>query len=1274
MTRVRFTANTKIRRLSRALGFVSAAALVIATRGASAQVDVFPPLTNVMLLVDTSGSMEFKVDGSAVTCNPGNTAQTNDRSRWVQVVESLSGTIQNYSCEELSRESARFQSGEYAFAGIPAYDYKYPVSFHRALSNGCGVRPGSLPTPNAFIYPASPVTFKNYSTEAACSFTQDADGILDSFSDGVRFGLMTFDTMTDPGTGHDGTSPNLTTGIEGTWSYIVGNSVTGSPIECTATDQEVGARNAAAPPWEGRMVNFGNPDRGALSHLAKAQQIEDILRATRPFGATPIAGMLKDAEDFFFNDDSDDEDPSPSGVSLKFGPKDDPYIKNGCRDQFIILLTDGQPNLDLRPDCEGDPSCPPSDTDCKCPFDKPEDIALRLSQGNVPVYVIGFALESFTLNGNSVTCADVNDTECDLPANASNRQLQACCSLERIAAAGKDEDLVANPTDPNALVPGQAIFVDSQYKLKSALSQILSANRPTSSRTQPVLSTGTKGDDTQRFYSSFEPLEFKPWVGHLERERYLCEKEDPNAPGPPEPKSQGVNDDMGDDFERNLASGQGPARKFYTYIGGRSDTDPINSRSSMRPYIAEGDDPDGLGDYGARVAYGTRVADPFIWNEVPAAAMEMTNASCSLNDADDCRSLYLKWLVGVDNGTDNFRCEAYETTGSNPQCRLLGDVMHSTPRVVDRPFATLRDETYTKFASSWALRPAVLYASSNDGFLHAFKTRSNDPDTDVTPADQALTRQNNELWAFIPPAILPLLDSIYPYTHVRLLDGAPVVKDVVALIDDNGKITMERTRDIATAGSGTWRTVLVQGLGGAQSGYFAIDVTDPVPSDDDPSELANGGPRFLWQLTLDDETKPLFGKGTVTPVITTLYFDSGSGASEVPVAVLSGGIGDVGDAGAGGTGCAVTEASGFTLAPIDNQYPARDKIKCYDDEYKAAQSLTIVRLDNGQIIRTFRRALTDVSAAMKDKSVVTVAPLDSPITGQPVAYPAETGAVADRIFVGDADGRVWKVDVSSTDPAQWNMGLFFDAYPKSVKGLYTHDWDDGQPIQTPTILSVDDSGQLTVAISTGDQDTAGTATGTTQYIWSLTESVANKTTLTTKVNWFERMTGGERVTGPMSLFAKVLYFSTFTPPGANDNVCNSGSSRLWGLDYIVPADKNPETGGFPAAWTDDGGSKVKYLEFANIVPNVDSGTSPTVFGVTIAQLPTCAETTTSGDDWLGYGTHTSMTNINPGKFELVVHTGTAGEALPGGKTNVFKKDLPTPPAFSQIDSWAALLE
>src|SRR5262249_35005516 len=150
-----------------------------------------------------------------------------------------------------------------------------------------------------FIYPAGSITHHAYNSPTTCTTWSQRgnDGVLDAFRSEVRFGLMTFDTGVDAGTGYAGTmagaTMDATTGNTGRWSYIPVATAMGAPSGCaTTTAQEVGARNAAAPPWEGRMVNFGNPYDGVRAYETKNDHIQEVLVATRPYGATPIAGML----------------------------------------------------------------------------------------------------------------------------------------------------------------------------------------------------------------------------------------------------------------------------------------------------------------------------------------------------------------------------------------------------------------------------------------------------------------------------------------------------------------------------------------------------------------------------------------------------------------------------------------------------------------------------------------------------------------------------------------------------------------------------------------------------------------------------------------------------------------------------------------------------------------------------------------------------------------------------------------------------------------------
>src|SRR5690606_16897560 len=138
------------------------------------------------------------------------------------------------------------------------------------------------------------------------------------------------------------------------------------------------------------------------------------------------------------------------------------------------------------------------------------------------------------------------------------------------------------------------------------------------------------------------------------------------------------------------------------------------------------------------------------------------------------------------------------------------------------------------------------------------------------------------------------------------------------------------------------------------------------------------------------------------------------------------------------------------------------------------------------------------------------------------------------------DGSLWRINTASANPADWTMDLFWDAYPSSLG----YGADAAQPVVTPPVLSVDGVGQLTIAYSTGDQETF-TANAETNFVWSLTETVsANGKVLGSKANWYSRLLNGERVAGPISLFNGALFYSTFQPETNPSQVCNAGDSRV----------------------------------------------------------------------------------------------------------------------------------
>lgn len=1252
---------------------------------ARAQNDLDPPLPNVMLLVDTSGSMEYKLDGSAFpTCDPTGSAPS-QKSRWIELVEVLTGTIQNYRCQAVNRSTAGFLA-EYdingdAGAGRP-YDYQYVNPYHRPLSGECGPSPGVLPA-NPYAFPDNAVKFRRYDSTTACAFNQATDGILDAYGNQIRFGLMTFDPLTGAETGVSGQVLNYAQGMLGGWSYNWGSTPKANPRYCVTPplDFDAGARNAAAPPWEGRMVAFGNPASGSTEYRTKRDQIEKILLNTRPFGATPIAGMLHDAREFFLRDASAD----PLNPALKFGPSQDPYVIDtelqnpnadadagaqekivirGCREQSIVLLTDGLPNLDLRPFCE------PSGTDgALCPFQKPEEIVADLVAGDRPIdtFVIPFALPTFTIGGTTRTCNDLTDADfketettslCGNPANRANEALQACCVLNRIAVAGARPDKVKYYPDEKP----RAFFSSNREQLASALSSVLSSTLDVTSRTQPVISGAAAGTTGMRFFTFVQPRPLRPWVGVLRRQRWTCDSD--LVPTPAE-----IDIDKGDDFGANLAA-QPSARRFATVLGA-GNGQPILSGRSMRPFVSSTVS-DGAGTYsGARIVSG-QSAFP---SAVSPAAMNITNASCPGLTEAACRDRYLKWLVGSPNGTEYSRCARAS------DCRLLGDVLHSTPNVVGPPNELIRDETYAAFATAQRSRPIVLYASTNDGFLHAFKVGTADP---TKTADLVQTRQNNELWAFIPPAVLPDLPKQYPFSHHPLLDGAPVVRDVVATFGTDptnlSQLRFERVQEdaiLGATGKATWRTILIQSFGPMRGGYFAVDVTNPVMADNNDTK---SGPRFLWQLTTDEAGNALFGQHGSTPAITTLYFDPSGGANprEVAVAILPGGGATPAS---GGSGCPSTTSNTFDSLTFSHGVRPRKKVRCYSGADVHARSLTIVRLDTGEIIRTFRKTSQEIANTNLRQRVTATDTLDSPISGQPVAFPAETGAVADRAYVGDQDGRLWRLNLSSTNPAQWRMELFFDAFPAEIASQSRHDFDDGQPIVFPPAVSVDANGDVTLNFATGEQETLGAAPGTVNYVYSLTEKLgASKLSLTRQLNWFQRLENGERVVGPLSLFNSQVFFTTYSPAPNAAPACQNGETRIWGMDYLRPkgypainAATLPSNGGDARLRESEESDPEQYLTAAEVTNDPNA----VVFGVSVAQQPTCSETSDgSSSNFLKYGEQRQVRNVNPGRFELVMHKGGTNPLNESGDIaqNVATLPLPAPATASRIDSWAALVE
>jgi len=197
----------------------------------------------------------------------------------------------------------------------------------------------------------------------------------------------------------------------------------------------------------------------------------------------------------------------------------------------------------------------------------------------------------------------------------------------------------------------------------------------------------------------------------------------------------------------------------------------------------------------------------------------------------------IDFIRGIDTYDDNLNKNPTEE-----RAWKLGDIFHSTPVLVSKPFLPLADQSYKDFKTANASRTMVLLAGANDGMLHAFRESDGE-----------------ELWGFIPPDLLDNLkdlvkaltnSSIHPY----LVDSSPIAADVCVKSKTDGSGDCNSASD--------WKTIVVVGLRRGGRSYYALDITDTT------------NPLLLWSQSFTDSTK--MGETWSEPAIGKVKMADGS--------------------------------------------------------------------------------------------------------------------------------------------------------------------------------------------------------------------------------------------------------------------------------------------------------------------------------------------------------------------------------------------------------------
>ncbi len=1101
----------------------------------------------VMLLVDSSGSMDYAmgsasgVAGRLPVCTNG-PGTGSERSRWVTLVEAMNGQYSDYYCNTMDRRV-------YTGAADQYYAHTY------AQPSGSG----------------------------------QLFGILDTYLDRVKFGLMTYDNVfgvvsTAPGAERDSmmlTSavwPTRTTDILsalGDYSYGDARAVR-FPGCATTYMVNGGARRVAtgSETFGGSLISVGaDTDPVALTNA----RIQLALAAVRPYGATPTGAMLDDFRYYLANNpDVAVVGGSGSGDSLA-----------ACRDRYAILITDGQSSDPFR-----DVGC--GTAGYTCPYERPNTIAADLCRWD------GTACQGL-LDGLFVVAFAANDGTPRSCTTDSGCATGDRCALGQSATSGV---CVAGELGDIALSGGtrSAFPATDLASLTAALSAALDVAAPgTTTRTVPSFTLSQSAYASSVGASSAPQVQYQlnsgfhvgdstvPWSGVLERTRWVC---DASLVAQPQPLL------TTDRFQEVLNARDLTAspRRLYTVV-----TSPGAMGGSVLATP-----PSGVALAPSAFTTGTVTRGPSLTSFSTAnPALLPTHFGLAASNTAG-RTAILDWVHG--------------SAPSSRAAARLGDIYHSTPVMVTAPRVDTSDQSYALFrrapiASGGMVseRATVTYVGTNDGVLHAFAIEDDPTGTNRWAAGQ-------ELWGFVPPALLTRLDSARS-SHQFLVDGSPVVRDVIF-----------RRIPGDTATSDQYHTVLITGMRGGGNVYVALDVTDPM------------NPIFLWQ-----STSPSMGQTYGRPGLGQVMVRADGVVQERAIAVLPGGAGTLDTALAlarGTTGCGALAGSIPTPQP-DGVTATRANRRCWAGT--TGRSLNVVDVATGEVLRSF------------DSTTIT-----SPITGGVSMFVGDIGAFATRAFVVDADGVLWRLDMSESDPAAWTFQPMHDLF-----------WADGatvgQPVYDPPVVTVDASGNTVVIVGGGDIDNFESAAA--NRVVSLTELVdrtSSPAILSAQVNWEVRLQAGEQVTGPILLYANTIYFGSFQATPNPANACEYGVSRLWGIDYLNNGSALPTgyttgvTGRFPQPRLESTvGSGVLDAWSTALAPN------QILMGVSITQRPSCTTGAEVTDTYLG--SRYQISNLRPGEFQLVAqYSGgtSSGTSATSSSVQTVSRALPQPAAASRVLQWS----
>ncbi len=599
----------------------------------------------------------------------------------------------------------------------------------------------------------------------------------------------------------------------------------------------------------------------ASDYTTQAQAIINQVNGMSFNGYTPLAGTLTTAAQYLTSDYSrfynqvmvhstvgvhggDSALPTRSGA--------DDSMCWSCQQNFIVLITDGEP--------DGDTAVPselrtyggldPTYVDDVANFANHEDLRPDISGfQDATVDTVGFGIHSQTLE------------------------------------------------DTAALGGGIALAADNASQLENALATVVADvnTRATSFSVASITTVETRGSD-YAFVPRFSPSKDKLWEGHLYRFNVFnefaegCTQADTIPPMTPaklavNPNGDGSCNDVylqdanGNFIEEdpngnymvadtsqpwNATTGwplkipltpATPVWDAADQLENRNQTTDPRNISTVTDTNGDGVLNSADGSTPFDVAH-VATLEPYL--ALGGASSDACNAIAqklgmagSFTTEQDCATALIDFVRGLDVFDEN-----KNGSTTDPRPKILGDIFHSSPVLVTAPtpqylcdlgvttqclFSLYGSQltpngvtAYDAYAKAQENRPQFVLVGANDGMIHAF-------DAGTWSGGVLSKGTGRELWAFIPPDVLPKLKRMFipDGRHELYIDGTAMVRDIWV---DGGTASGDQA---GQKDADEFHTMAVVGERQGGRNWIGLDVTDPTT------------PVFRWEWPPPGSTEAL---------------------------------------------------------------------------------------------------------------------------------------------------------------------------------------------------------------------------------------------------------------------------------------------------------------------------------------------------------------------------------------------------------------------------------